>query len=244
LLQDVDHVVATSTDEVRELEALGMPTGQASVIPCGVDTAGFTPAALHEPGRRVVTVGRMVPRKGYETVIAALALVPGAELVVVGGPPASRLDADPEVARLRGVARSCGVEDRVVFTGAVASDEVARIMRTSDVAATGAWYEPFGIVPVEAMACGLPVVATDVGGHRDTVLPGRTGELVPAKDPEAMAAALRGLLDDPFRRRRYGAAARRRAVELFDWPIVVERTEAVYRALAERAHHLAEAAGS
>ncbi|WP_436698169.1 glycosyltransferase [Nocardioides sp. BYT-33-1] len=244
LLGEVDHVVATSTDEVRELAALGMPAGHASVIPCGVDTAGFTPAGTQPPGRRLVTVGRMVPRKGYDTVIRSLARVPDAELVVVGGPSASALDGDPEIARLRAIARACGVADRVTFTGAVAPEEVARILPTCDIAVTGAWYEPFGIVPVEAMACGLPVVATDVGGHRDTVVPGGTGELVPPKDPDAMAAALRGLLDDPLRRRRYGAAARRRAVELFDWPIVVERTEAVYRALAERAHDLAEAAGS
>jgi len=244
LLHDVDHVIATCTDEVRELRELGLPAGRSSVIPCGVDTTRFAPAAGRRAGRRLVTVGRMVPRKGYDTVIEALAQVPDAELLVVGGPSAAGLDDDPEIARLRAVARSAGVADRVVFTGAVSPDEVARVLRSCDVAVTGAWYEPFGIVPVEAMACGLPVVATDVGGHRDTVRPDRTGELVPPRDPQALAAALGALLDDAFRRRRYGAEARRRAVELYDWQTVVERTEVVYRALRASAARTAEVAGS
>ncbi|WP_435768328.1 glycosyltransferase [Nocardioides sp. SYSU DS0651] len=235
LLHDTQHVIATCSDEVRELRELGLPAGRASVIPCGVDTRRFLPASgsgSRRRGRRprLVAVGRLVPRKGFATVIEALAGVPDAELLVVGGPPAELLDTDPEVRRLAEVAASCGVTDRVRFVGALPPEDMPRVLASSDVAVTGAWYEPFGIVPVEAMACGLPVVATDVGGHRDTVVPGTTGELVPPKDPAAMAAALRGLLADDRERKEYGAAGRRRAEELYDWRTVVERTEVVYRA--------------
>ena len=232
LLQDVDHVIATCSDEVRELRDLGLAAGRSSVIPCGVDTARFVPAPGPRRRRplRLVAVGRLVPRKGFDTVIQALAGVPDAELLVVGGPPPELLAEDPEVRRLAAVADACGVRDRVRLVGAVPPEAVPDVLTSSDVAVTGAWYEPFGIVPVEAMACGLPVVATDVGGHRDTVVPGHTGELVPPQDPEAMAAALRGLLADHRRRKEYGAAGRRRSEELYDWRTVVERTELVYRA--------------
>ena len=109
-------------------------------------------------------------------------------------------------------------------------------MRSADVVVTVPWYEPFGIVPLEAMACGRPVVGSAVGGLLDTIVPGTTGELVPPRDPRALADALDALLDDPERRRRYGEAGRERAVSLYDWSTVVARTEAVYEeAVRERA---------
>jgi glycosyltransferase involved in cell wall biosynthesis len=105
------------------------------------------------------------------------------------------------------------------------------VIRSADVVVSVPWYEPFGIVPVEAMACGRPVVGSAVGGLLDTVVPGVTGELVPPRDPAALAQALRRLLDDPERRRRYGEAGRRRAVEHYDWSAVVAETESVYRSV-------------
>jgi glycosyltransferase involved in cell wall biosynthesis len=97
------------------------------------------------------------------------------------------------------------------------------------------WYEPFGIVPLEAMACGRPVVGSGVGGLLDTVVPGQTGELVPPRRPDLLGACLRELLADRPRRERYGAAGRRRAVERYAWDRVVERTEQAYRtAVAEQ----------
>lgn len=236
LLDWSDHVIATCSDEVAELRCLGMRPERVSVIPCGVSTRRFHPEArgatpAHTAPHRLLCVGRLVPRKGVDTVIRALAALPDTELIVAGGPPAELLGTDAEVRRLRDVAREMEVADRIRFIGGVPSDQVPALITSSDIVVTGAWYEPFGIVPVEAMACGVPVLATDVGGHRDTVVEGVTGERVPPHDPEAMAVALRQLLDDDRRRQRYGAAGRRRTEELYDWDVVVRRTEVVYRTL-------------
>lgn len=235
LCRDVDHVVATCSDEVRELGLLGLPPGRASTIPCGVDTELFRPAPRRDPDGppRLLSIGRLVTRKGVGNAIEALAGLPGVELVVAGGPRRDQLDADPAVVRLRGLAERLGVADRVRFVGSVDRQEVPGLVRDSDVVVTVPWYEPFGIVPLEAMACGRPVVGSAVGGLLDTVVPGRTGELVPPRRPDLLAEELRSLLADGERRAAYAEAARQRAVELYDWSRVVERTEEVYRAVVE-----------
>jgi glycosyltransferase involved in cell wall biosynthesis len=228
----VDHVVATCTDEVFELRRLGLARDRASIVPCGVDTSVFTPRGAAAPlsGRpRLLVLGRLVERKGQEDAVRALAAVPDAELVVVGGPPAGELDADPEVRRLRAVASSIGVADRLVFTGAVSRADVPAWVRSADVVLAVPWYEPFGITPLEAMACGRPVVATAVGGLVDTVVDGVTGDLVPPRDPARLGEVLAALLADGERRAAYGAAGVRRVRARYRWSRVVADTEAVYR---------------
>ncbi|MCV2491097.1 glycosyltransferase [Geodermatophilus sp. YIM 151500] len=232
LCRDVSHVVATCTDEVFELRRLGLCSERVSIVPCGVDTAVFTPRGPVAPRSarpRLLVLGRLVERKGQDDAVRGLAAVPGAELVVVGGPPAGGLDGDPEVRRLRAVAAAVGVADRLVFTGAVARDEVPAWIRSADVVLAVPWYEPFGITPLEAMACGRPVVATAVGGLVDTVADGVTGELVPPRDPVRLGAVLAALLADPDRRAAYGAAGVKRARARYRWSRVVADTEAVYR---------------
>jgi len=233
LCRTVDHVVATCSDEVDELTAMGMPPGSATVIPCGVDVSAFRPrptAARSRP--RLLVIGRLVERKGVGNVIDALVQLPGVELLVAGGPDREHLDADPEVRRLRGLAESRGVADRVRFLGSIARQDVPRLMCSADVVVSVPWYEPFGIVPVEAMACGRPVVGSAVGGLLDTVVPGVTGELVPPRRPDLLAPVLRDLLGDPERRTAYGRAGRARAVEKYPWTRVTADTEEVYASLA------------
>jgi glycosyltransferase involved in cell wall biosynthesis len=234
LVRGVDHVISTCTDEVAELEAMGLPAGGATVIPCGVDADAFAPLTVARPDDappRLLVIGRLVERKGVGNVIEALAGLPGVRLSVAGGPPRDQLETDPEVARLHEIAARCGVADRVDFLGAVAREDVPTLMCAADVVVCVPWYEPFGIVPVEAMACGRPVVGSAVGGLLDTVVPGETGELVPPRRPDLLAPVLRDLLADPVRRHRYGEAGRRRAVETYQWRHVVDATEQVYESV-------------
>jgi glycosyltransferase involved in cell wall biosynthesis len=185
--------------------------------------------APHGERKRLLVLGRLVERKGQEDAVRALAAVPDAELVVVGGPPAAQLDDDAEVRRLRAVAASLGVADRLVLTGAVARADVPAWIRSADVVLAVPWYEPFGITPLEAMACGRPVVATAVGGLQDSVADGVTGDLVPARDPVRLGEALAALLADDARRAAYGTAGVRRARNRYRWARVVADTDTVYR---------------
>ncbi|WP_430501092.1 glycosyltransferase [Micromonospora trifolii] len=234
--RSVDRIVAQCRDEVGELVRMGVPRSRMTVVPSGVNLATFAPlgpAADREPGRaRILTVGRLVERKGFQTVIRAMELVPDAECVVVGGPPEGLLETDPYARRLRALAESCGVADRVHLVGAVPREEMGRWYRSADLLVAAPWYEPFGLTPLEAMACGVPVVGTAVGGIRDTVVDGTTGDLVPARDPHALATAIQGLLDDRIRRFAYATAARERARERYSWAATAERLVEVYSEVA------------
>ena len=228
-------VIATCTDEIRELAAYGAPADRMYVVPCGVDCDRFRPGPARQPGHppRVLTLGRLVPRKGVDTVIAAMARIPGAELIVAGGPERARLGDDPEVARLRRVAAQAQVSGRVTFTGRVGHKEVPALLRSADVIVSAPWYEPFGIVPLEAMACGAAVIASSVGGHLDTVADGVTGLLVPPRDPGRLADRIRYLLADPARRRALGAAAAAQVRSRYSWAQVAAETEAIYAGLRQ-----------
>ncbi|MFI6737618.1 glycosyltransferase [Nonomuraea sp. NPDC050451] len=220
-------VLATCSDEVGELHAMGVPGHVISIVPCGVDLDHFTPEgprADRGTRPRVLSVGRLVPRKGVDTVLRALREVPEAELLIAGGSAD-----DPEAARLAGLAGAYGLADRVKVLGSVPHDEVPALMRSADVVVTVPWYEPFGMVPLEAMACGVPVIASAVGGHLDTV--DGCGVLIPPRRPQALAHALRDLLEAPQRAAELGAAGARRAGQRYGWPRVAEQTEAVYRAV-------------
>ncbi len=232
LTRSVDHVVATCMDEVRELTALGGQPDRITVIPCGVDPLAFQPSGPAAPprhgGYRIVVVSRLVPRKGIDDVVAALPSLPGTELLVAGGPPAHALAHDREARRLATLARRLGVHDRVRLLGAVARHEVPALLRSADLVACVPWYEPFGIVPLEAMACGIPVVGSAVGGLLDTVQHGRTGLLVPPHDPRAVAAAAARLLRNPSLCAHMGAEAAARVRQEYTWPQVARSTLDVY----------------
>jgi D-inositol-3-phosphate glycosyltransferase len=226
-----DLVIATCTDEVRELLSMGVPRRQVTVVPCGVDLSLFTPPArpVQPDGPlRILILGRLVPRKGIADAIVALARVPGAELVVVGGPDPAQLAADDEFRRLSALAVSSGVPDRVRLLGRLPHAELPEVMRSCQLLLAVPWYEPFGIAPLEAMAAGLPVVATAVGGLQDTVVDGVTGLLVPPRRPDLLAQAVNELLSDPSRRLAMGRAGRERVVARYGWDSVAEQTEACY----------------
>jgi D-inositol-3-phosphate glycosyltransferase len=236
LAREVDHIVATCSDEVFELFRIGADPSRVSVVPCGVDTGMFRPDAPAEPRdpvvRRLVVVSRLVERKGIGNVITALAEVAGTELVVAGGLPAGRLGSDPEACRLRALARRLGVDDRVRFRGQVERRDLPPLYRSADAVVCVPWYEPFGIVPLEAMACGVPVVASAVGGLVDTVVDGVTGVHVPPRRPDRLAAALADLLADPARRAALGRSGARRARHRYSWDRIAASTLDAYAAVA------------
>ncbi|MBX6357854.1 MAG: glycosyltransferase [Micromonosporaceae bacterium] len=232
----VDRVIAQCRDEVAELVRLGVPRGRISVVPSGVDLQRFTPdgpQVPRDPERpRVLTVGRLVERKGYAELIQAMRLVPKAECVIVGGPPADQLARDPLARELRELARAHRVAGRVRLVGAVPREQMPRWYRSADVLACAPWYEPFGLTPLEAMACGVPVVATAVGGLTDTVVDELTGELVPPRDPAALGRTLRRLLDDPVRRLAYGTAAVDRVRQCYSWHRTADQLAMIYAAVS------------
>jgi glycosyltransferase involved in cell wall biosynthesis len=161
----------------------------------------------------MVVVGRLVERKGVDDVVRALRFMPHVQLVVVGGTGTG----DADAARLRRLAESQGVLDRVDLRGPVSQQALPALLRTAKLLVCVPWYEPFGIVALEAMACGLPVVAAAVGGLRETVVDGKTGVLVPPRDPVALAETATTLLQDDARRLALGRAGRYRACQLYDW---------------------------
>lgn len=238
LCRSVDRVIATCTDEVFELRPLGLPVQRTSVVPCGVDLDRFGPegptvargAATH----RVLVISRLVARKGIDNVLRACASLPDVEVVVAGGPPETDLVRDPEACRLRAIAAELGMRERVILTGRVPHEDMPALIRSADVVVHTPWYEPFGIVPLEAMACGRPVIASAVGGLTDSVVSGVTGLLVPPSAPEELAVALRSVLEDPDLRASFGAAGLARARRRFGWNRVASQTDGAYRRTVPR----------
>lgn len=246
IARDVRRIIATSTAEVFELVRMGATKSNIAVVPCGVDLRMFQPLGPSEARdpklRRIVSISRLVERKGIADAIEALRLIPDAELVIAGGPAASNLSADAEAMRLKQLAQDLGVGNRVVFRGRLDRYEIPPLLRSADVVVCYPWYEPFGIVPLEAMACGVPVVAARVGGLIDSVIDGVTGIHVPPRSPAALAQALTNLLADDKQRLEIGLRGTRRANRRYGWARIASDTLAVYsdviveRAFAQRAY--------
>jgi glycosyltransferase involved in cell wall biosynthesis len=235
LAQRCERIVATSHEEMFELVRLGSQPQRLSLVPCGVDHQHFDETCdrsawdhVWSRSRRVLVVSRLVERKGIDDVVTALAAVPDAELLIAGGPERCRLDGEPEAQRLLAVARRHGVEDRVRLLGRVDRADLPTLYRSADVVVCTPWYEPFGLVALEAMACGVPVVASAVGGLVDTVLDGVTGILVPPHRPDVIAHAVTGLLDAPAQRARFGSAGAARARLRYGWPTIATETVRAY----------------
>jgi D-inositol-3-phosphate glycosyltransferase len=218
-------VTATSTDEVFELIRMGRPRGRISVVTSGVDTDVFTPlgvAAAKDAEHRIVAAGKLAPHNGFDTLVRAMPMVPKAELVIAGDPVDSRL---PDLAKELGVAR------RVHLCGTVSRTDMPELLRSADVVACTPRHAPTGAVALEAMACGVPVVAAATGALVDAVVNDVTGYLVPPNDPRGLANAINGLLRDRFLRQSLGAAGRDRAVARYSWDRIAEDTQRMYERL-------------
>lgn len=226
LSRDVDLIVATTRAECRKHLAAGLPVPRIAYVPCGVDTRRFRPAwdrrrEASDSSLTVGFIGRLVDRKGILDLFEALANVEDVRAVVVGGdgPP----ETDPAVDRYRDAAGALGVADRVNFLGGVARGQVPGVLRRLDAVICCPWYEPFGLVALEAMASGLPVIASRVGGLAETVVHEVTGLHVPPRSPGDLAAAIESLRRDAGRRLRFAMAGRRRA-QRYSWDRVALST--------------------
>jgi D-inositol-3-phosphate glycosyltransferase len=232
----VDRVVAQSQDEARGLVRIGVPRARLTVVPAGVDSIRFSPdgpAAERDPARpRILSVGRLVERKGFGDVIEAMRYVPGAEVVVVGGPPPEQLRTDPAAGRLRALAEKFQVADRFRLVGRVPFGDMPGWYRSADMLVAAHWQDQFEAAALEAMACGVPIVGTAVGGLTETVVDGLTGDLVPARDPRALGGAVRRLVNDKVRRFAYATAALDRARQAYSWKRVAAQVGSVYATVA------------
>ncbi len=245
LVRSSHRIVAECPQDRGDLlELYAGDPDRIDVVPCGYDAREFhaiersaARRALGWPGDAfiVLQLGRLVPRKGIDTVIEAVGLLKrnhgtAARLYVVGGSSERpNAIATPEIGRLMRCAAEAGVDADVHFVGRRDRADLHRYFSAADVFVTTPWYEPFGITPVEAMACGAPVVGSAVGGIRTTVVDGVTGLLVPPKDPAALADRLARLAANPALRRAMGEAGRQRANALYTWSRVTDQLIDVYR---------------
>ncbi|NJN90900.1 MAG: glycosyltransferase [Leptolyngbyaceae cyanobacterium SL_5_14] len=244
VVREADHIIAECPQDREDLLHLyHADSSRISIIPCGFDTTEFW--AINKVRARltlglppdeslILQLGRMVPRKGVDTVIRGFAQLlkqrhVKARLLIVGG-EAETPDPQttPEIGRLQAIAHELDIASQLTFVGRRGRDVLKYYYSAADVFVTTPWYEPFGITPIEAMACGTPVIGSNVGGIKFTVKDGETGYLVPPKDPEAIATHLARLLENSQLRSLFGRQATRRAQEHFTWQKVTSAVAALY----------------
>ena len=250
VIRGVDRLIAQCPSEAAELiDDYRADREKVVVIPSAVNIERYRPLPRDEARRRigldthdpvVVYVGRMLPRKDVRNLVRAVGVLAQTtdlpvKLLLVGG---DTVEPDPvktpEIGVLQTLAAELGISDRVIFTGKRQPDELYAYYSAGDVAVTTPWYEPFGLTPLEAMACGRPVIGSAVGGITFTVQDGVTGYLVPPQDPRALAERLYQVLTQPELRTAMGQAARARVEREFTWATVAERTAALYQSLTQR----------
>ena len=254
IIRDVTRIIVQCPAEWDELvNDYGADPQKISIIPSAVNTQVFRPVerslacervSLPQEPFVVAYIGRMVPRKDVRNVVRAFALlverctrearmqgtsVPPVELLLVGGetvePDAT---ATPEIGVLQQLVRALNITPYVRFAGMRQQGVLHNYYSASDVVVTTPWYEPFGLTPLEGMACGRPVIGSAVGGITYTIADGETGFLVPPRDPQMLADRLYELLVHPELRERMGEAARDRVETEFTWPVVALRTGSLY----------------
>ncbi len=242
ILHEADRIVAVSQHERGNMiDFYGAPGDRIQVIPCGVNMDVFKPMPKSEaraelglgPEKVLLYVGRVQPLKGPELLLEAVARLgrdSGLKVLIVGGD----VTGDEEVSKVRRLATELGIEHLVSFEGTVPHTRLVHYYNAADLCVVPSFYESFGLVAVEAMACGTPVVATAVGGLPETVKDGLNGSLIMDRNPEALAEKISLLLNDG---RLHGllASQARESVAGLDWPMVAGRVaglyESVYRAV-------------
>jgi glycosyltransferase involved in cell wall biosynthesis len=246
-LENDDRIVATSPQEQEHMRSLVSGKGNITIIPCGTDIEHFGSIDPEEarirlgfaPDAKVVLyVGRFDKRKGIETLVRAVNASqwrndPNLKLVIGGGSRPGQSDGI-ERERIEGIVNELGLTEKTLFPGRISDEELPIYYSAADVCVVPSHYEPFGLVAIEAMASGTPVVASDVGGLQFTVVPEETGLLAPPKDVESFAKAIDRLLSNPQWRDRLGQNARKRVEKKFSWKGVASQLSALYTQLIEK----------
>lgn len=240
-----DRIVApTSTERAQLAWYYGADPEKVSVIPCGVDTQLFRPRDQHASrqrlnlpcGRLLLFVGRIERLKGIDTLLESAALLiarPGYEdlrVLIVGGDLESNRD-NAELERVQHRALDLGIRDRVDFLGPQPQAELPYFYSAADLTIMPSHYESFGMVALESMACGTPVVASRVGGLAQLVRDGETGILVPEEEPTALAMQIHATLQHDAEREAMGARAAEYA-RGFNWGTIADRVISLYDELA------------
>jgi D-inositol-3-phosphate glycosyltransferase len=251
ILEQAQRIVATSPQERDDLRKLVSDLGQIDIVPCGTDIGNFRPISKAEARKQlgiptkekvVLYVGRFDKRKGIETLVRATGelrskLEQGEEidpqhlkLLVVGG--SDPLEADgAERRRIEEIVTELDLTANTEFVGMVGHDRLPLYYTAADVCVIPSHYEPFGLVAIEAMACGTPVVASDVGGLKFTVISEETGLLVPAQDVPQFAHAIERILTDDIWTRKIRKQASARVQQNFSWAGVAVQLSDLYRHL-------------
>jgi glycosyltransferase involved in cell wall biosynthesis len=247
VLETADSIVATSPQEKDHMRSLVSTKGNIDIIPCGTDihrfgsvdkqaaraAIGVDPDAL-----LVFYVGRFDERKGIETLVRAVAQSQlrghkNVKLIIGGGSRPGQSDGI-ERERIEKIVDELGMRDIVTFPGRLSDDILPAYYTAADVCVVPSHYEPFGLVAIEAMACGTPVIASDVGGLQFTVVSEETGLLAPPKDDAAFAQAIDRILSDPEWRNQLGQQARVRVEDMFSWDGVARQLSDLYTQLIEQ----------
>lgn len=253
VMEKADRIVAATLAELAQLQWLyQVDVRKVVVIPPGVDLTHFYPIPLDEArefigvppcDRTLLYVGRIEPLKGIDTLIEAIALMrswgeferyPFCLTVIGGQSEGESGQVSDEMARLHDLRAEHGLEDLVTFAGGRSQDTLPYYYSAAEAVVVPSHYESFGMVALEAMACGTPVVASHVGGLAFLVQDGQTGYTVPTGEPEALASRLLAIIKDPQLRRRLGQQAAAFARD-YSWQIIAERIVSLYdQMLAER----------
>jgi len=203
------------------------PDLDIGVIPNGIDTEQFSPPERRRPGTRVrlVTVARLLERKGIQTILEACALptLLPVELEIIG--------TGPYEATLREMVDALGLGERVRFLGFVPNEELPRYYRRSDIFVLPSETESFGLVFAEAMSCGLPILASNVGGIPETVRDGIDGLLCPPGDPASLRKNILRLIESAPTRAEISISQRQRILEHYPWEHIAARYAEVYRSV-------------
>ena len=247
IVAESDHIIAECPQDREDLLQLYHADPlKISVIPCGFDATEFwqvdqASARVHlglpSDERLILQLGRLVPRKGVDTVICGFGQLlkkhrVRANLLIVGGESEEPDPViTPEIGRLQALARSEDIAESVQFVGRKHREILKYYYSAADVLVTTPWYEPFGITPLEAMACGTPVIGSNVGGIKFTVKDGETGYLVPPNDPAAIAERISHLYKNPHLLHQMSRQAIQRANQMFTWEQVTTKVAALYESV-------------